>query len=132
MRAESVAVSCRAFEFRWLAARVLGRLNDPRAVEPLIGALKDRRIGTGAAEALGQLADPGAVEPLVAALEYAPRSEPLFTERNLRVAAAAALAKLAGPQAIQPLRSLPRRECSSAAVAALVRRELHSRLADAL
>lgn len=82
------------FSVREAAAEALGQLKDTRAVEPLIAALKDDDWGVAAAaaEALGKLSDPRAVQALIAALEYAPRSEPLFSERNVRVAAAAALA----------------------------------------
>jgi HEAT repeat protein len=66
----------------------LGQIGDPRAVDPLVGCLKDwswsvRRV---AAEALGQLGDPRAVEPLKVAFEDG--------DANVRSAAADALAAL--------------------------------------
>jgi len=53
------------------AATALGKLGDPRAVEPLLEALSDDGSGfvrENTAEALGRLGDPRAVHPLVAAL----------------------------------------------------------------
>lgn len=57
----------------WLgpkAARALGSTGDERAVDPLLGALGDRReyIRKSAAEALGNLGDERALVPLSAAL----------------------------------------------------------------
>lgn len=56
---------------RYLATWALMELKDPRAVEPLIAAMKDRDkdVRFGAAEALGNIKDPRAVEPLIAALK---------------------------------------------------------------
>ena len=52
------------------AARALGEIKDPRAVEPLIAALKGEYRGAcKAAYALGEIKDPRAVEPLIAALK---------------------------------------------------------------
>ncbi len=50
---------------RWNAAEALGRLGDPRAVEPLIDTLwdDDARVRTKAAWALGMLGDPRALGP---------------------------------------------------------------------
>jgi len=46
---------------RWGAAHSLGRMNDPRAIEPLISLLKDSdwRVRFKAVWALGQLGDVG-------------------------------------------------------------------------
>ncbi|MFZ2473032.1 MAG: HEAT repeat domain-containing protein, partial [Methanothrix sp.] len=54
---------------RETAASALKELNDTRAVEPLILALKDEDtdVRSGAAEALGKLGDTRAVEPLILA-----------------------------------------------------------------
>ena len=51
---------------RWEAARALGVLRDPLAVEPLIGALGDcdPDVRRKAALSLGKIRDPKAVEPL--------------------------------------------------------------------
>ncbi|MFZ1901673.1 MAG: HEAT repeat domain-containing protein, partial [Methanoregula sp.] len=51
---------------RWQAAESLGRLGDPRAVEPLIDTLwdDDARVRLKAAYALGMLGDPRALGPL--------------------------------------------------------------------
>ncbi len=53
---------------RWEAARALGVIRDPRAVEPLIAALGDRDpdVRRKAALSLGKIRDPKAVEPLLA------------------------------------------------------------------
>jgi HEAT repeat protein len=51
---------------RWRAAEGLARLGDPRALGPLITALRDRdwRVRRKAAWALGVIGDPRAVIPL--------------------------------------------------------------------
>ncbi|ABS54863.1 PBS lyase HEAT domain protein repeat-containing protein [Methanoregula boonei 6A8] len=51
---------------RWNAAEALGRLGDPRAVDPLIDTLwdDDARVRQKAAYALGLLGDPRALGPL--------------------------------------------------------------------
>jgi hypothetical protein len=51
---------------RWKAAESLGRLMDPRATDPLIGALfdEDERVRVKAAWALGLIGDPEAIVPL--------------------------------------------------------------------
>ena len=51
---------------RWKAAESLGRLGNPAAVEPLIGALwdDDSRVRLKAAWALGQIGDTRATGPL--------------------------------------------------------------------
>jgi HEAT repeat protein len=57
-------------ESREEAAEALGEIRDPRAVDPLIGALKDRdhEVREEAVEALGKIGDKRAVEPLNAVL----------------------------------------------------------------
>jgi hypothetical protein len=64
----------------WLAAnrhdreeaiRWLGRLRDPRAVEPLLGTLADSRLRYLSVIALGQIGDARAYEPLVDMLRWA-------------------------------------------------------------
>jgi len=52
------------------AARALGYIGDPRAVEPLIQMLKDKVyiIRKDAVKALGDIGDPRATEPLIRAL----------------------------------------------------------------
>jgi HEAT repeat protein len=51
---------------RWKAAESLGRIRDPRAVEPLIDTLwdDDARVRLKVAWALGMLGDPRALRPL--------------------------------------------------------------------
>ena len=56
---------------RWYAAWALGKISDPRAVEALVEALKDKGklVRRYASEALGKIGDSRAVEALVEALE---------------------------------------------------------------
>ncbi len=76
-------------------ARALGRLGDPRAVEPLIEVLErtDSWTRDAAASALGQLGDARAVLPLLEAL----------TERRVGGNAAVALGEIGDPRAVEPL-----------------------------
>ena len=78
-----------------LAARASGRLREPRAVEPLIQALRhsDSYVREWAAEALGEIGDARAIDPLVEALADRGDSERLES-MAVRHAAALALAKL--------------------------------------
>lgn len=83
------------------AARALGELGDPRAVEPLCRCLDRTTAGTTAAtsvpavEALGKIGDPAAVPALCRALE----------DRKpwVRAEAARALERIADPAAVEPL-----------------------------
>jgi HEAT repeat protein len=75
-------------DVRAAAARALWQIEDDRAVEPLIAALKDEwwEVREAAAKLLGQIGDERAVEPHVAALwDQAP---------GAREAAAGALKRL--------------------------------------
>jgi len=85
---------------RCLAARELGVLNDSRAVEPLIAALKDSNadIRVIAASALSRLKDHRAVEPLMATLKD--------SDARVRLVAAGALGDLKDPRAVEPLKVL--------------------------
>ncbi len=67
-------------------------INDPRAVEPLIAALKDEDeyVRRHAAEALGETNDPRAAEPLIAALEDN------YLNLHIRIKAAEALVRITG------------------------------------
>lgn len=58
-------------EVRAEAAKALGELGDPRAVDPLIPLLKDevKLVRARAAEALGTLGDMRAVDPLIPVLK---------------------------------------------------------------
>jgi len=58
-------------EVRKNAAKALGKIKDPRAVEPLIATLKDKDsdVRWHAARALEKIQDPRAVEPLIATLK---------------------------------------------------------------
>jgi HEAT repeat protein len=61
------------YEDRITAAKELGKIKDPRAVEPLIRALKSDRydnVRQEAAVALGNIGDPRAVQPLIDALYW--------------------------------------------------------------
>lgn len=83
-------------EVREEAARALGQLHDPRAVEPLIRALEKpdqgRWVREAAATALGQLGDARAVEPLIKA----------FNDDNVKWKAINALVQL-GDVSVGPL-----------------------------
>jgi HEAT repeat protein len=81
---------------REAAAWALGDVRDPRAVEPLVAALKDSDYGVGHAAAkalvkIGALA----VEPLVGALKE--------TQSLVRSSAAEALGQIGDPRAVEPL-----------------------------
>jgi HEAT repeat protein len=78
----------------------LGASRDPRAVEPLLGALSDEDEPllderSRAAEALGELGDPRAVAPLIEALDVG--------NSLLRFSAAEALGRLGDTRAVEPL-----------------------------
>jgi HEAT repeat protein len=75
----------------------LGKINDPRVVEPLIASLKDTDmlVRESAAEALGKINDPRAIEPLIAALTD--------SYYGVRHNAVVALSNINDPHAIDPL-----------------------------
>ena len=75
----------------------IGEIEDPKAVEPLIDALKDgnRDVQQAAAEALGEIGDPKAVEPLIEALKDG--------DEEIRRIAAKALGEIGDPKAVEPL-----------------------------
>lgn len=79
------------------AARALGKIGDPRAVEPLIVALKDEAymVRSGAASALGEISDPRAVDPLIEALSD--------DEWVVLGSVATALGEIGDPKAVDPL-----------------------------
>jgi len=105
------------------ATRALGALKDPRAVEPLIMALKDdpdSDVRKSAAAALGAAKDPRAVEPLIVALKAPdalrirdsgvgmrefkdPASLPKDADWKVRKNAAEALGALKDHRAVEPL-----------------------------
>lgn len=78
------------------AAQGLGRIGDPRAMEPLIAALKDEHISVRrhAAEALGKLRAEQAVAPLIELLAE--------KNREVELAAQEALGVIGAP-AVEPL-----------------------------
>jgi len=79
------------------AARALGSIGDPRAVEALEEALKDEAVGVrgGAALALGQICDVGAVEALKEALKD--------KDASVRRDVTWSLAMLSDPRAVEAL-----------------------------
>ncbi len=95
------------------AARALGQIGDPIAVEPLIGELDSPvyRQGDAAAEALGMIGDSRATEPLIAYLG-GPR---YLWERETAVRA---LSEIGDPRAVGPI------------LAALQKRDLEYHRAD--
>jgi HEAT repeat protein len=90
-----------AASIRQAAARALGELRDPQAVEPLIEALEalvdnpDNVMRANAIWSLGQIGDPQAIDPLIRALAK--------KNSDLHNAAARALGQLGDPQAIDPI-----------------------------
>ena len=76
-------------------ARSLGKIGDPRAVQPLIEALgdEDESVRRDVARSLGKIGDPRAVQPLINALSDPP----------IRAIASIALGEIGDPQAVQPL-----------------------------
>jgi hypothetical protein len=96
------------------AARALGNINDTRAVEPLILALKDNNSGVriGAAWALGNINDTRAVEPLILALKD--------NNSSVRSIAAMALGNINDKRAVEPLiLALKDNDCDVRSVAAI-------------
>lgn len=83
------------------AAESLGRIGDPRAVEPLIAVIEDRdgdwSVRARAAWSLGKLKDRRATGPLVAALAD--------MVSHVRLLAATALGEIGDPAAEEALRS---------------------------
>jgi HEAT repeat protein len=75
------------YRVRWKSVQGLGQARDRRALEPLLGALKDRlpTIRIAALSALGRLRDRRAIEPVIAMLD-----DP---DSQVRTSAAAALKK---------------------------------------
>ncbi len=82
------------------AAEVLGKMEDQRAVNPLLIVLAstDAKLQIAAAEALGKIGNPIAVIPLIASLK----------ERNdsIRIAAINALAEIKDTRAAEPISQL--------------------------
>ncbi|MGD2179902.1 HEAT repeat domain-containing protein [Lusitaniella coriacea] len=100
-----------------IAVRRLAELDDPRAIDPLVAALRDRAsyVRAAAIEALGKLGDTRAIEPLIRCLR----------DRDVRVCndSARVLGELGDRKAIEPLIQLLRRDKyssrASGAIAAL-------------
>jgi HEAT repeat protein len=85
---------------RRYAAVVLGLLEDPRAVEPLVAVVQQdpsAEVRAAAAAALGAVHDSRAIGPLIAVLQNP--SEPAEVRAN----AAEALGKIADRRAVEPL-----------------------------
>jgi HEAT repeat protein len=94
------------------AARALGNFKDPRAVEPLLKALRKPRFGNrhAVAEALGKIGDSRAVPGLIGALNvevelpvFQRTSSPAI-DTTLRCSAIEALGEIRDPDAIDALR----------------------------
>ena len=85
---------------RW-AAEALGKIGDPRAVEPLIPLLKPGNYIETTIIALGEIGDRRAVMPLI---EYLNNST--INDSEEEEAAARALGKIGDPRAVKPLTAL--------------------------
>jgi HEAT repeat protein len=85
------------FQVRNQAARELGDLQDPRAVEPLVAALLDpsRGIILNVARALGKIKDARAIDPLISVLKA--------KDEGHRSFAAEALGEIGDSRAVLPL-----------------------------
>jgi len=83
---------------RLWAARILGRIGDPRAVDQLVARLEERdeRLRMASAEALGTIGDPRALHPAVRAMLRDPAPQ-------VRAHAAGAVARIEGERAIDVL-----------------------------
>ncbi len=92
------ALEHKNFTVRIYAVRILGNIDDPRVVEPLIRVLKNEVEPNGRAEAansLGKIKDERSVEPLIEALKD--------RDNVVRSAAATALGAIGDVRASQPL-----------------------------
>jgi len=93
------ALKDKDWSVRGAAAIVLGEIKDPRAVEPLISALKDKDedwyVRYVAAKALGKIKDPQTVELLISALKN--------KDVGVRWGAAYALGEIKDPRTVKPL-----------------------------
>jgi HEAT repeat protein len=80
-----------------ITVAVLGKIKDPRAVEPLIAALRDRnhKVRVITVAVLGEIKDPRAVEHLIAALKD--------LNSEIRLKAIEALGKTKEPSAVELL-----------------------------
>jgi len=111
--------SGRAVRTRVAAARALGAIRDPRAVAPLMEALRDRdaTLRRAAAEALGAIDDSRAIAELREALGD--------SDADVRSAAAEALGKMKGLRTVGPAlgqNQIPTREVTPAHAAVSVDR----------
>jgi hypothetical protein len=98
----------------------LGDIKDPRAVEPLIAALKDTdsHVRFDAAWALGQIKDPRAVEPLIVALKDTGTYSELQIHGHVSAQAAQALGQIKDPRAVSSLLAVLRERNTQAIAAA--------------
>jgi len=86
---------------RYDVTQALKKMRDPRAVEPLIAALRDREsalLRGRSAWALGEIKDPRAVEPLITAMKD--------EDRYVQDHADDALVEIKDPRAVEPLIAL--------------------------
>ena len=87
-----------AKEVRLKAVEALGKIDDSRAVEPLIGVLadSDKDIRKAVVEALGKVKDPEAVDPLISVLN----------DEDVQLAAIWALGNIGDKRAVPVLTGL--------------------------
>ena len=102
-------------DMRYKAEEAIGKIRDPRAVEPLIGLLTSKQyllkdkyrsaydVYVNAAKALGNIGDSRAVEPLVNLLNDQQFMHGNCDCENVRKVAVEALGKIGGPKAIKTL-----------------------------
>ncbi len=100
----NIALNKSDWDIRKEAAIALGKINDPRAIDPLITAFKDNNsiIREAATDALGEINDPRTIEPLLSAL----RDE----ANNVRRRAILALEKKNERRIIEPLINIAKKD----------------------
>ena len=91
------------------AVRALGEIGDARAVEPLIGVLRDENwwVRSCAAEALGKIGDTRAVEPLIKELDGY-REDSGWEKLDVVASVIDALGEIGDSNAFEPLERLLR------------------------
>ena len=97
------ALKNKDYQVRNAAAKALGKINDRRAVEPLIATLNNYGASFNVVEALGIMVDSRSVEPLIAVLKNEDNGVEGY---NIRLYSIRALKKIKDSRAIEPLISI--------------------------